>query len=169
MDMSESEIISVGYSKIIEISDHAVLRRNQMIFQKYNLLDDQTKICECLQLLFIHGKYRWLNTFKTVLDDQNFFNMGYPLEMLGKPGVILNELLGDVLIDKNGWVKYEVLSHREKEILQLVAKGFTSTEISEKLFLSEHTIKTHRKNIGYKLGIKNNSEWVRFAMAFEMI
>ncbi len=46
------------------------------------------------------------------------------------------------------------LSEREKEIVQLVALGRTNKEISDKLFISPHTVITHRKNITSKLGIK---------------
>jgi len=46
------------------------------------------------------------------------------------------------------------LSEREKEILKLVALGFTNKEIGEKLFISSHTVIAHRKNITAKLGIK---------------
>ena len=44
------------------------------------------------------------------------------------------------------------LSSRETEIVQLIAAGMTNKEIAEKLFLSIHTIKTHRKNIIKKIG-----------------
>jgi DNA-binding NarL/FixJ family response regulator len=44
------------------------------------------------------------------------------------------------------------LSSRETEIIQLIAAGMTNKEIAEKLFLSIHTIKTHRKNIIKKIG-----------------
>jgi DNA-binding NarL/FixJ family response regulator len=44
------------------------------------------------------------------------------------------------------------LSARETEIIRLIAAGMTNKEIAEKLYLSIHTIKTHRKNIIKKLG-----------------
>ncbi|SHF85537.1 LuxR C-terminal-related transcriptional regulator [Pedobacter caeni] len=47
------------------------------------------------------------------------------------------------------------LTKREKEIISLIAIGKTSKEIAEALFVAELTIKTHRKNIGKKLGTKN--------------
>lgn len=47
------------------------------------------------------------------------------------------------------------LTKREKEIISLIALGKTSKEIATLLFLSELTIKTHRKNISEKLGTKN--------------
>jgi DNA-binding CsgD family transcriptional regulator len=46
------------------------------------------------------------------------------------------------------------ISEREKEVLQLVARGKTNKEISDALFISTHTVITHRKNITSKLGIK---------------
>ncbi|MGD2033900.1 MAG: LuxR C-terminal-related transcriptional regulator [Bacteroidales bacterium] len=46
------------------------------------------------------------------------------------------------------------LSERETEILKFVALGLTNREIAEKLFISAHTVITHRKNITAKLGIK---------------
>lgn len=52
------------------------------------------------------------------------------------------------------------LSSRETELIHLIAEGLTNKEIAEKLFLSVHTIKTHRKNIIKKLGFtfKNTAE-----------
>jgi DNA-binding NarL/FixJ family response regulator len=52
------------------------------------------------------------------------------------------------------------LSSRETELIHLIAEGLTNKEIADKLFLSVHTIKTHRKNIIKKLGFsfKNTTE-----------
>ncbi len=49
------------------------------------------------------------------------------------------------------------LTSREKEILKLVALGFSNKAIAEKLFISIHTVITHRKNITEKTGIKSIS------------
>jgi DNA-binding NarL/FixJ family response regulator len=51
--------------------------------------------------------------------------------------------------------KKAILSTREKEIIQLIANEHTSDEIAEKLFLSRGTVETHRKNIFFKLQVKN--------------
>jgi DNA-binding NarL/FixJ family response regulator len=57
-----------------------------------------------------------------------------------------------------------LLSSRETEIIHLIADGLTNNEIADKLFLSFHTIKTHRKNIIKKLGFtfKNTAELSSF-------
>lgn len=51
-----------------------------------------------------------------------------------------------------------LLSKREKEIAFLVVKGFTSREISQKLFLSLLTVNTHRRNLLKKLGLSNTAQ-----------
>ena len=61
------------------------------------------------------------------------------------------------------------LSKREIEVVKCVAEGLTSTEIAERLFISEHTVNTHRKNILKKLGLKNSSELVNFANENQLI
>ncbi len=61
------------------------------------------------------------------------------------------------------------LSEREKTILKHVAKGLTNKEIAEKLFLSAHTVITHRKNITNKLGIKTISGLTVYAILNNII
>ena len=53
---------------------------------------------------------------------------------------------------------YEVpLTKREKELVQLIAEGFSSQEIADKLFISLRTVETHRLNINQKLDVKNTA------------
>lgn len=51
--------------------------------------------------------------------------------------------------------KQSQLSPREIEIIRLIAKEYTTSQISKELFLSEHTVETHRKNIIRKTGVKS--------------
>ncbi|MGB3468714.1 MAG: helix-turn-helix transcriptional regulator [Cyclobacteriaceae bacterium] len=61
---------------------------------------------------------------------------------------------------------YEQLTHREKEILHLISEGYNSTEIADKLFVSQHTVSQHRKNIYRKLGAKTVIDLCRFGRLF---
>lgn len=61
------------------------------------------------------------------------------------------------------------LSKREIEILQALASGLSNFAISEKLFLSEKTIKTHNHHIFTKLQVKNRTQAVMKAMKFHII
>ncbi|HTY58953.1 MAG TPA: response regulator transcription factor [Bacteroidota bacterium] len=56
------------------------------------------------------------------------------------------------------------LTHRESEILQYIASGFTNAEIAGKLFLSVRTVNTHRTNLMQKLDVHNTAGLVRYAM-----
>jgi two-component system response regulator NreC len=59
---------------------------------------------------------------------------------------------------------YDRLSDREKEVLQLVAQGYTNKQIADKLFLSVKTIETYKARIMEKLDFHNRAELVRFAL-----
>ncbi|MFT5859372.1 MAG: DNA-binding NarL/FixJ family response regulator [Flavobacteriaceae bacterium] len=62
-----------------------------------------------------------------------------------------------------------ILSKREIEVIVLISEGFTNGVIAEKLFLSNHTINTHRKNILSKLGVKNTAGIVMYAVKTNLI
>jgi DNA-binding NarL/FixJ family response regulator len=58
----------------------------------------------------------------------------------------------------------DVLTEREREVLKLVAEGYTSQDIADLLHLSKRTVMCHRANIASKLGIHNRMELIRYAM-----
>lgn len=65
--------------------------------------------------------------------------------------------------------KDNLLSAREQELIRLIAEEYTMKEIAEKLYLSEHTVKTHRKNIMAKLEVKNTAGLIKKAFILGMI
>ncbi|GMQ80796.1 MAG: response regulator transcription factor [Rhodothermia bacterium] len=60
--------------------------------------------------------------------------------------------------------RYELLTAREREVLQLVGEGLSAAEISEKLSISARTVEKHRSNIMKKLEVKNHADMIRFAL-----
>ena len=56
------------------------------------------------------------------------------------------------------------LSEREREVLGLVAQGYTNQQIADRLFLSVKTIETYKSRIMEKLNLRNRVELVRFAL-----
>lgn len=65
--------------------------------------------------------------------------------------------------------KKSILSNREKEIIQLIAEEYTTDEIAEKLIISRHTIEAHRKNIFFKLQVKNIAGLIKKAIYLGVI
>ena len=74
--------------------------------------------------------------------------------------ILLNESLG-----KSNASSYFIpkLTNREKEILDLIIKEYTTEEIAEKIFISVKTVESHRSNLIQKLGAKNTAGLVRIA------
>ena len=62
-----------------------------------------------------------------------------------------------------------VLTPREKEILELIAEGYTNPQIAKKIFLSQFTVDSHRKNLLAKLSVKNTASLIRFAVEHKLI
>jgi two-component system response regulator NreC len=59
---------------------------------------------------------------------------------------------------------YSALTEREREILKLVAEGYTNNQIAEQLFISPKTVDTHRTHIMDKLNLHSRAELVKYAM-----
>lgn len=85
---------------------------------------------------------------------------------------LCGKIVDVLIVDKESIVKQTTfasceginITDREMEIVQLIAQGFSNKEIAEKLFLSTHTVTTHRKNIMAKLGVNNTAGVVMYAV-----
>lgn len=136
-------------------------------------------------------KARWPDIAVLVLtmlhQDEYFFEMlkagasGYVLKVAGASELIeairvvhqgkvyLNPVLAQRLVqDYLSRVEGKgeadpTLSPREREILQLLAEGYTNSEIATKLVLSPSTIYSHRSNILHKLGLTTRHELIQYA------
>ncbi|GAB3512451.1 7TM-DISM domain-containing protein [Emticicia fontis] len=71
---------------------------------------------------------------------------------------------GSIIDKPKALIEEKVLSKREIEILTAFAKGFTYQDISDAMFISPHTVRTHLKNIYQKLEISSKAEAVKIAM-----
>ena len=65
--------------------------------------------------------------------------------------------------------RYDLLTDREREILQLLAEGRSNKDVATLLNLSIHTVDTHRTNFMQKLGLHNTAEIVIYAMRKKII
>ena len=63
--------------------------------------------------------------------------------------------------------KRSSITPREQEVISYLVKGFTSSEIGEKLYISPRTVDKHRTNLLKKLGLKNTASLVRYSLSNE--
>lgn len=94
----------------------------------------------------------------------NKFFCGQILETIQRANIDVNDLDFDSFS-----CEPVVLSERENEIIVLISEGHTNEIIAEQLFLSKHTVNTHRKNIMSKLGVKNTAGIVMYAVKTELV
>lgn len=94
----------------------------------------------------------------------NKFFCGQILETIQRANIDVNDLDFDSFS-----CEPVVLSERENEIIVLIAEGHTNEIIAEQLFLSKHTVNTHRKNIMAKLGVKNTAGIVIYAVKTDLV
>ena len=59
---------------------------------------------------------------------------------------------------------YETLTAREREVLHLAAEGHNNAEIADRLFISRRTVETHRANLMRKLGLRSQTDLIRYAL-----
>lgn len=75
----------------------------------------------------------------------------------------------EALSPKEAEEEEKTLSQREKEIVVYVVKGLTNKQIADKLFLSQHTVVTHRRNIAAKLQIHSSAGLTVYAIANKLV
>ena len=79
------------------------------------------------------------------------------------------DYVGEILIKRNQQIADIGLSQREIQIIRLSAEGLKAAEIAERLFLSVHTVNTHRQRIYAKMDVKNVSDMLRKATELGII
>ena len=75
----------------------------------------------------------------------------------------LNDFLEGIVDTLRG--EKDLFSSREREVLDLLGKGYSTKDIARQLFITEKTVETHRKNMSGKARVKNTAELVAFAAA----
>ena len=89
---------------------------------------------------------------------------GKKIRLIALVSSLLNLASGEEELDNQ-----ETLSQREKEIVICVVKGMTNKEIAENLFLSIHTVITHRRNISKKLQIHSAAGLTIYAIVNKLV
>ena len=88
----------------------------------------------------------------------NYMELLSALDEITRGGAPMSSKIARMVIDNFHLNPNSPLTKRETEILQLIAEGKTYTQISEELFISKETSKTHIKNIYSKLQVRSKSE-----------
>lgn len=118
--------------------------------------------------------YKKLGVAGMSIEDLSELELNQMIEAVLKGGTYFSEGIEKIAsFDKEKALKETCkelnISDRELEIITLIAEGFINKEIADRLFLSPHTVNTHRKNIMSKLGVNNTSGIVLFAVKEHLV
>lgn len=113
--------------------------------------------------------YSWCFSSKKKFNEELTISITQGLNELGQVYHQVEQLLENTFFLEQNFRKFDNLTRREREIMRLIAKGTTSEQIARQLFISPHTVNTHRKNIWKKLEVKSYLELIQFAEHFDML
>jgi len=171
-------IIQIGLTNILQSLKVDVMA-------VYSSCPDNNTIHEWndLVLLIDTGEYEFISKHYKSFRRRNIVIVGIHFDKLPTPdytpfdeilyhsdtqGVLFNKLKAFSNFGKHRQPSLQ-LSDRETEVLRLVAAGFSNKQISEKLFISIHTVISHRKHITSKLGVKSISGLTLYAVINDLI
>jgi DNA-binding CsgD family transcriptional regulator len=163
------EIKELGKDFINQISD---LKSQQMFERKKMYFLDNAnsnKVFSYIQRLQYKTKqipFTLLYSTSKKYNNRLTISFTQPLKLL-RDNYFLKEIVDDryVFFNKNYW-KFALLTKRECEILSLIAYGDSNKLIADKLCISYHTVKTHRKNICSKLETSRLIDLIKYFEVF---
>lgn len=126
--------------------------------------------------LYDNNDYTWFYTVCKLIRVKTDTGLNNKLVLLSSPVTGMDTMIARVnkTLDHASFIhanyrKFAMLTNREKEIISLLTNGKSTKDIAEQLFISHHTVSTHRKNIIYKIECHSFAELLQFAIAFDLI
>lgn len=130
------------------------------------------------QRVRLHGQldYQWFLSVCKIIKVQENGQLSEKMMMLSSPvdgmdAMIsrVNKVLDRDIFIKNNYRRFAALTKREKMIIVLLSNGKSSRAIADELFISVHTVQTHRKNIIRKTDCASFAALLKFAIAFDLV
>lgn len=177
--ISPSDVVLAGLAEILKNSQAGEvlqLHRSEEVIDypqlSGNILvivgsDEIAKNGELVRRILSAGKIQFMNLVLDLTSE----SLAQSISLYDSPSLIcykVNEMLNSLSASQAKETETE-LSRREIEVLQLVCKGFSNKEIADQLFVSTHTVISHRKNISEKTGIKSASGLTMYAILKKII
>lgn len=152
LDVEMPVMTGIELTKILK-KDHPEIKILVLSFhKKVGYIKDLIKMGINGYILKERGKAELVTAINTIMNGENFL------------GNTVAKVLMEDMSGKKPPTEKALLSPREKQTLILVAKGYSTTQISKKLSISEFTVNTYRKNIREKLNLKGPANYLKYAL-----
>jgi DNA-binding CsgD family transcriptional regulator len=178
--ISQSEVVLTGFFEILknslaheiiilhrgdELIDYPALKGHILIIATF---EEQEKSGTIIRQILGSAQNIQFLTLHLILDSEY---TNHTINLFDTPTLIcykVNDILNSFISDQSKETDTE-LTKREIEVLQLLTKGHSNKEIADQLFVSTHTVISHRKNISEKTGIKSASGLTMYAILKKII
>lgn len=167
-----TELVNLG-DRYLEDYIHPETR--DLFFQilpKFISSDDEHKVISVFQKarFSTDSEYgSFYSNMKLWREENAIVIVSNPIDQLDEVANKLQRVIEENEFMKKNWQRFSSLTKREKEILALLALGYSTPMIADKLFLSPETVKTHRKNLKRKLEAKTLRDLMKYARAFDLV
>lgn len=155
MDINMPEMDGVEATKQVKIKYPSIKILMLTMFSNREYIEKLLRAGADGYLLKNTGKAELQEAIETIINGESYFSK----EVTER---IMEGLQKKKNAEKNTYIVE--LTEREIEVLKLIVQEFTTAEIAEKLFISTHTVETHRKNLISKLNVRNIAGLVKYAM-----
>ena len=162
------QLVKKGSGYLKDISCPFLLRHSIKKAESFKQKQDADAVCAYLQKLQFYGDMTYFYSTKLLLGDNLYFNISNSVNEMGLIGRVFKAFFDPLPKNHLFWQKFQSLTKQEKKILKLLTKGKTSKEISNLLFISSHTVDTHKKNIKRKLGVHRASELYKLSIVLDL-
>ncbi len=160
MDINMPEMNGIDATKIIKSKFPGIRILMLTMYSSRDYIEKLLRVGADGYILKNTGKEELQEAIETVYKGESFFSK----EVTER---IMEGLQKKKTAEKNAYVVE--LTEREIDVLKLIVQEFTTTEIAEKLFISTHTVETHRKNLISKLNVRNIAGLVKYAMQHGLV
>ncbi len=161
--------ISMPEKNGMEATEQIIEKQPNMKILALSMHDDERYIQKMLEkgamgyILKSSGKQELIDAIQVLIQGKSYFSKEVSDVMMNKYMPARNSSSG------KSHISMEPLTNRQLEILKLVADGLTNHEIADKLYISQRTVDSHRRNLLDKFEVKNTAELIKYAVQKGMV
>ena len=162
-------LIENGASYLPTISNKILMDHAKQKTKYFGLRDDKNEICTYFQQFTINGNPEFFYSNKLILNEHLYFNVSSFVEDFGMIGQIFRNIFEPFKNQENILLKFLSLTQQEKKIIKLISEDYSSAQISEILYISKNTVRTHIRNIYKKTDTNKTSQLIRIGFLLNLI
>ncbi len=138
------------FEQIEELEESILKQAYDIIFINPRYIENRNK--EFNKLRNIAKNTHWIAIVYSFIDNETASKFSYIYKITDDISQLVSSIFEN---NQDAYQQGKELSDREIDVLKLLIEGFSNKEIADKLFISTHTVISHRKNIVHKTGIKS--------------